>query len=400
MSDAQPIAPLTPGQRDALRATLTLARSLPIYRASLAMAHVGASPEDMLAELPVFDPGKIGRLALEVLEQRARDLGGIEMTSGTTGGQPKRRILSDEDVTLDAALVAELFHVAGVRAADRVVAVELAATTLSAAFLEGAERLGVRFAVALAAVTAADAEALVRLQPDVVAGPPSVLTRLTPALCARPPRLVIYNGDRLPPATLDTLHGAGIGVRSLYGLTETSALGVECCEGTGIHLCPRYALHETRLVDGADELLVTTLGYAMPLLRYPTGDLVRVEPGRCPCGLDWPRVTLTGRRGDRFSLFDVKLTPDDIAGVLPPCDDPFLQVVLSTNPDGSERLTLRLPRARAAQRVAIRQALRHHPLLDYLITTRAVRVRPVFITPPAGRKPPRLIDRRGERRSM
>lgn len=398
MSGPRPLAPLTSGQRDALRTTLVAARALPLYAGALAHVAPMADPAQTLASMPVFDPGQVAALARQVIERRAHDLGGIEMTSGTTGGQPKRRILSEEDVSLDAALVAELLHVAGVRPTDRVVAVELAATTLSSAFLEGAERLGARFAVALAAVTPADASALLRLKPDAVTGPPSVLTRLLPALLACRPRLVIYNGDRLAASTVSALCRAGIGVRSLYGLTETSALGVECAAQAGVHLCPRFALYETRAVAGGRELLVSTLGYAMPLLRYPTGDLVRVERGPCPCGRSWPRITITGRTGDQFSLFDVKLTPDDIAAALPPSADPFLQVVLTTNPDGSERLTLRLPRTRAGQRTAITRALRRYPLLDYLITTHAVQVRIAFVTPPGGRKPPRLVDRRQERR--
>ncbi|MCG3126244.1 MAG: Phenylacetate-coenzyme A ligase [Phycisphaerae bacterium] len=89
------------------------------------------------------------------------------------------------------------------------------------------------------------------------------------------------------------------------GMTETGPLGIECVEAPGcVHLLESEAIVE--LVDpsadtllfspgvpGRDtapdpiegELVLTNLGrLGSPLLRYRTGDVVRLRTGRCACG--------------------------------------------------------------------------------------------------------------------
>lgn len=405
MSGPAPLAPLTADQRDGLRATLLRARDeYRFYREVFARAGVtaeavGADPQAALARLPVFDPAQVNRLASEALRLRAHDLGGVELTTGTSG-TPKRRVLSEADVRLDAALIAGLMRLAGVRADDRVAAVDLTADPLSLAFLEGCERLGVRAATAVAAAGELDAAPLRRLAPTVLIGPPALLTRLLPALIGgdapATPRLVIYNGDRLPAPATATLRACRVGVRSLYGLTETSALGVECPAERGVHLATTGALAEVRGHGRGRELVVTTLGYSMPLLRYPTGDRVRPPRGRCACGSPWPRVMVEGRLDARFAVFDVKFTPDDFERLLLEEPGDVLQIVLTSRPGGRERITFRLPAARRPHRRELRDRLHAHPLLAALLASRLVETRLRFVEPaPAGRKVPAVVDRRG-----
>lgn len=406
MSGSRLLAPPTTEQRDALRATLLLAHdSFDLYRDCFARAGVTpqlvrADPPAALARLPVFDPAAVNRLASEALALRAHDLGGVELTSGTSGAVPKRRVLSDEDVRLDAALVTRLMRLAGVRAEDRVVAMDLSADPLSVAFIEGCERLGVRRSAVLAATGKLEIEPLVCLNPTVLIAPPALIARMAPALtqdCGPLAlRLVIYNGDRLQEGAAAALRRRGIGLRSLYGLTETSALGVECSAERGVHLATTHALAEVRGAGRERELLVTTLGFSMPLLRYPTGDRVRVLRGRCPCGSPWPRVEVLGRTGDRFSLYDVKFTPEEFQALLLDAPEESLQIVLEARADGRERMTLRLPRAARPRGWALRERLRAHPLLAYLLANRLVELRFVYRDPPAGRKLPALIDRRDQ----
>ncbi|MGH2600798.1 MAG: phenylacetate--CoA ligase family protein, partial [Dehalococcoidia bacterium] len=311
MSDLRLLAPITAGQRDSLRATLLRTVRLPVYveafaRAGVDEEQIRADPLRSLARLPLFTPEMQAPLARQSLEQRRHDLGGVELSSGT-GGPPKRRILSEEDVALDAALLTRLLHLAGIRPDDRVVAMELAVTPLASAFLEGCERLGVRDSTAVAWRPGADLTPLSRLAPSVLIAPPSLLEHL-----GEPPpglRLVIYNGDRLSDQAEARLRLAGVGVCSLYGLTETSALGVGCSTG-GVHLAPEQALFELRPLDTDHELIVTTLGFSMPLVRYPSGDRVRSLPGGCPCGSARPWVEVLGRLGNRFSLFEVETSVD------------------------------------------------------------------------------------------
>lgn len=398
------LAPLTPGQRDGLRAALARARAEyghyheVFTAAGVDAALVAADPLAALQRLPVFDPAAMARLSEEALRGRAHDLGGIELTSGTTTGIPKRRILSEADLAIDAALVTRLLHLAGVRAADRVAAIDLAVTPLSAAFLEGCERLGVRATAGLSLGARIDPTPLLHYNPTVLIGPPALLIRIGPALTSGSgfhPRLVIYNGERLPAAIITALHEQGVATRSLYGLTETSALGVACGQGEGLHLATGHALYETRAVEEGHELIVTTTGYSMPLLRYPTGDLVRLLPGRCSCGSPWPRVHILGRLGDRFGLFDVKFRASELAALLLERPDGSLQVILSRGDAAQERMTLRLPPSYRPRRRELERRLRGYPQLDYLLANRLVRLRFQFDVAPAhGRKIPAVVDRR------
>jgi phenylacetate-CoA ligase len=389
-------APVSAGQRDALRATLLGAARLPVYaeefrRSGTEEGLIRAEPVHALGRLPLFAGEMQARLARESLEQRRFDLGGVELSSGT-GGAPKRRILSEEDVAVDAALLTRLLHVAGVRAGDRVTAMELSVTPLAAAFLEGCERLGVRESTALAWRPGADLTALHRLAPSVLIAPPSLLKQIAPLPAGL--RLVIYNGDRLDSGTAMRLRAAGVGVRSLYGLTETSALGISCAAECGIHLSPVQALFELRPLDADHELIVTTLGYSMPLLRYPTADRVRRVAGVCPCGLSWPRVEVLGRLGSRFSLFEIELSVEELAAYLDVGDAP-LQVVLDDVPGGRFRMTLRLGTESRDRWRAMGKRLAAHPLLGYLLSARLIQVHFRPSASATGRKLTPLVDRRG-----
>jgi phenylacetate-CoA ligase len=181
----------------------------------------------------------------------------------------------------------------------------------------------------------------------------------------------------------------------LYGLTETSALGVSCKAGDAIHLMPEQAFAEVVDHEGGSELVVTTLGFDMPLLRYPTGDRVQPVRAPCGCGLDWPRVRIRGRTREQFSLFESQFTPDELALLLLGHADEPIQVVLTDKPEGGERMILRLPTASRPRRAEIRARLWTHPLLGYLLQNRLVEARLRFVDQAAAtRKPWRLIDRR------
>lgn len=390
-----PLAPATLRQTDALRGTLRRASALAFYEGKIAL---GGDPVATLARLPLFDPARTNDLAGEMLTVDDEP-GAVELTSGTVSGRPKRRVLAPGDVEADAALLAALLRLAGVRRGDRVAAIDLTAGPLTVAFLEGCERLGAWEAVALGVTGPEDAAPLLRLRPDVLLSPPGLLARLVPALVASGvvPRLAVYNGDRLAGNAACTLAGAGCTPRSLYGLTETSALGVECGQGTGVHLAPTHAFHELRPLDtGSDaELIVTTLGFAMPLLRYPTGDRVCALTGTCSCGSRWPRVEILGRLGDRFSLHDLKFTPDEFAVLLLDTSSSAIQIVLDNDVSGRERMTFRLPADHPPEE-EMRERLQGHALLGYPLNSGLVRVEFEPLPRLEGRKLPRLLDRRGE----
>jgi phenylacetate-CoA ligase len=89
----------------------------------------------------------------------------------------------------------------------------------------------------------------------------------------------------------------GLPIHEGYGLNEVGIVAGRCSEG-------RYHVHaEHCLVELVDEdgsptppgqigsVLVTSLtNYAMPLIRYETGDLAVSVEGPCPCGLTLPSI--------------------------------------------------------------------------------------------------------------
>jgi phenylacetate-CoA ligase len=93
----------------------------------------------------------------------------------------------------------------------------------------------------------------------------------------------------------------GAPVFDLYGNTEQSGL-LGQCELGGYHDFMEHSVVEILNPDqtGLGELVATSLiNYAMPLLRYRTGDMVQLSGERCACGRGLRLVGgLEGRKQD------------------------------------------------------------------------------------------------------
>ena len=96
----------------------------------------------------------------------------------------------------------------------------------------------------------------------------------------------------------------GVRCRDLYGTAESGVVAVECDRQEGLHL-HAGVLAETldpesgeRLPeDEVGELALTVDGDDFPLLRFVTGDLVRVSHATCACGNPAQRLFPLGRVG-------------------------------------------------------------------------------------------------------
>lgn len=91
-----------------------------------------------------------------------------------------------------------------------------------------------------------------------------------------------------------------------YGTAErVCAIGM--CEKGNYHIYPEYGIAElVPLPDNKEyfELVGTTLNnFAMPLLRYKTGDIITKSNQRCSCGRDFQIVeSIDGRKTDEFFI--------------------------------------------------------------------------------------------------
>jgi phenylacetate-CoA ligase len=131
-------------------------------------------------------------------------------------------------------------------------------------------------------------------------------------------RVVFCGGAVLPPALRRAIeHDWQARVVEIYGSNETMLMGVGCPDGR-LHLCTD--LIEPEVLDPATRqpvavgqsgvMTITSLVHeVMPLVRYFTGDVVRVAPEPCACGRPGPAAEVLGRIDDIIEIGGGRATP-------------------------------------------------------------------------------------------
>ncbi len=162
-----------------------------------------------------------------------------------------------------------------------------------------------------------------RLRPHALHCYPSALREFCFEARARGPLVwrprVLSTGGEHFSAEMTTLVTDVFGMRPLemYGAVEGGRLAFECRAHGGLHVRPA-AVHIEILKDGRaagpDEtgtvVITSLINTVMPIIRYELGDLAAWVPGDCPCGLWWPRLTLSrGRKNEVISLPDGRRVP-------------------------------------------------------------------------------------------
>jgi phenylacetate-CoA ligase len=130
---------------------------------------------------------------------------------------------------------------------------------------------------------------------------------------------LFLGGAPLPPSLQRRLARVwGARVIELYGSTETMLLGTACESGT-LHLETALVHAEVLHPNSPDpvapgeegRLVVTTIGVeGSPLVRFDTGDIVRLVP--CPCGDERPGVVVLGRASDAVEVGRRRLYPYEL----------------------------------------------------------------------------------------
>jgi phenylacetate-CoA ligase len=108
------------------------------------------------------------------------------------------------------------------------------------------------------------------------------------------------------------------------GMTEMGAYGYECAAQAGLHVNESEFIAEvldptTGRPARDGELVLTNLGRTgSPLLRYRTGDRVRVASGPCPCGRTFMRLEggILGRVDDMLIVRGVNVFPSALEGIV------------------------------------------------------------------------------------
>jgi phenylacetate-CoA ligase len=142
-----------------------------------------------------------------------------------------------------------------------------------------------------------------------------------------PVRITVHAGE--PGAGIPAVRARiedGWGARAFDhgGMTEMGAYGYECTQQAGLHVNESEFIVE--VIDPATaapardgELVLTNLGrVGSPVVRYRTGDHVRLAEAPCPCGRTFSRLEggILGRLDDMLIVRGVNVFPAAIEGVV------------------------------------------------------------------------------------
>jgi phenylacetate-CoA ligase len=263
----------------------------------------------------------------------------LHVTSGTSG-RPLAIGFTRADHELSCEIGARAYFAAGVRAEDTVLhCLNYALYVGGLADHLSIERTGATMVPVGIGQTGRILDMWDDLRPTVVFCTPSYARHLadTAQVRGREPatlglRLLVVGGEPGGDApetrhVLQQTWGAEVG--DTYGLGEVWPTFAGQCEARdGLHLTALDALW-WELIEPATgdplprdpgsegEIVYTHLRrQATPLVRYRSGDVVRVLDGACRCGRRTPRIRLLGRADSMFIVRGVNVFPQAVEAVL------------------------------------------------------------------------------------
>jgi phenylacetate-CoA ligase len=152
------------------------------------------------------------------------------------------------------------------------------------------------------------------------------------------------------------------------GMTEMGAYGFECARQSGLHVNESEFIAEvidpdTGRAASEGELVLSNLGrIGSPVLRYRTGDRVRLAERPCGCGRTFARLEggILGRVDDMLTVRGVNVFPSALEGIVrrfSAVDEFMIEVYRRTEMD-EVRLLVEVNGAAAEVVAAVREALR------------------------------------------
>lgn len=269
----------------------------------------------------------------------------VVTTSGTLG-EPVTFVLSDKDLERLAYNEYLSFSCAGITKNDRI----QLTTTLDKRFMAGlAYFLGARKIGASIIRTGVGSpelqwDSIIKLNPTCLVAVPSFIlkliqyaknngidvnsTSITKIICIGES---VKEQDFKPNILANKIQEDwNVELYSTYASTEMSTAFTECKEQRGGHHLPELIIVEVldennNIVKEGEkgELTISTLGVeAMPLLRYKTGDVVRLNKEACGCGRNTLRVSpVLGRKKQMIKLKGTTIFPQSIKTVLNEIDE-------------------------------------------------------------------------------
>ena len=340
--------------------------SVPFYREKLGA--MGVEPEDIrsldeLERLPFTVKQDLrDSYPYELFAVPMDDVVRIHASSGTTG---KMTVVgyTANDIALWADLAARSLSIAGVDQSDIIhVAYGYGLFTGGLGLHYGGERLGATVVPASTANMRRQIELAQDFGATVLCCTPSYSLFLGEQAAELDAdlsklRLGVFGAEPWSEEMRSEIEARfGITALDIYGLSEVigPAVAMECLYKRGMHLAEDHFIPE--VVDPATgeslpngeigELVFTcTTKEALPLLRYRTGDLTRLERGRCLCGRTTTRMEKTlGRTDDMLIIRGINVFPSQIEAELLRTDglEPHYELLLERDESHMDNLTVRV----------------------------------------------------------
>jgi phenylacetate-CoA ligase len=261
---------------------------------------------------------------------------------------------------------ARAMHAAGFRAGDLVHNSFSYHLTPGAWIMEsGAQALGCTVFPGGVGNTELQLQAMSELRADAYAGTPSFLRILLekaaetgmplPSL-----RKALVSGEAFPPSLRDWLAERGVVGFQAYATAECGVIAYETAAREGLVLNEGAIVEIVRpgtgdpLPDGeVGELVVTVLNADYPLVRFGTGDLSAVLPGRCPTGRTNTRIKgWMGRADQTAKVRGMFVHPSQVADLVRRHPEIARARLVIEGQMANDRMTLKVETASTAESLA------------------------------------------------
>ena len=160
--------------------------------------------------------------------------------------------------------------------------------------------------------------------------------------------------EYLPPALRQAMAARGIQVTQSYGSADLGSIAYETLGPDGA-VCEGMMLDEGLLLEivrpgtgdpvpvgEVGEVVITTFNRDYPLIRFGTGDLSAVLPGKSPCGRTNTRIRgWMGRADQSTKVRAMFVTPAQVAAILKRHPEIAKARLVIEGETGDDRMTLR-----------------------------------------------------------
>jgi phenylacetate-CoA ligase len=261
----------------------------------------------------------------------------VHASSGTTGN-PIIGAYTQNDIAMWQELMARSIYTTGGRPQDVIhIAYGYGLFTGGFGFHYGAQKVGAKIVPASGGMTQRQIQLMKDLEVTMLACTPSFAVYLAEAMAHEgvdPKKDLklkrgMFGAEPWSSKIQDRIEQElGIEAFDIYGLTELCGPGVsiECEAHAGLHVWEDHFIVETInpntgevLSEGEEgELVFTTLTKTgMPMLRYRTRDISKIDATPCKCGRTHARMTrVMGRSDDMLIIRGVNVFPSQIEHVV------------------------------------------------------------------------------------